>query len=102
MGIFRINGEVVYDPSFRLQPEQIIEFDWPKIEKIREMFFSMTWRYNVKNALRRSSLHFPANFQYCSKLRTATYLRLPRPGDLPENSRVNEKLFNWNQLDVGM
>jgi ribosomal protein S4 len=27
MGIFRINGEVVYDPSFRLQPEQIIEFD---------------------------------------------------------------------------
>jgi ribosomal protein S4 len=102
MGLFKVNGKVVREASFRFTPGDHIEFSWEKLRKLRTHFASSFKRYDKTIPLQGSSLMFPGNFVYNAALRTAQYMRRPRPDDLQESSRINPRLFRWSRLDSGL
>jgi ribosomal protein S4 len=102
MGLFRVNGKIIRDASFRFTPGDHIELIWEKLQKLRTHFNSSLKRYDKSRHLQNSSLIFPSNFAYNASLRTAQYLRRPRMDDLSESSRINARLFRWSRLDSGL
>lgn len=102
LGLLRVNGKTITEPTFRFTPGDYIEWGWHKIKKIQVHFRSPLKRYIADQALRNTSFYLPGNFAYCAGLRSARYLRLPRPEDLEESSRINSRMFRWFQLDSGL
>jgi ribosomal protein S4 len=102
MGLLRVNGRLIRKASFRFKPGDYVEWVWDKLQKVKVHFASLLKKRTVSKILKKSSFSFPGNFEYCAKLRSARYLRLPRPGDLSASGRLNEYLFLHFRLDSGL
>jgi ribosomal protein S4 len=102
MGLLRVNGRIIREASFRFKPGDYVEWVWDKLQKLKVHFSSLLKKRATSKILKKSSFSFPGNFEYCSKLRSARYLRLPRPGDLVASGRLNEYLFLHFRLDSGL
>lgn len=102
MGLLRINGKVVRDPTFRFKKGDYVEWVWDKIQRLKSHFKPLMKKRSPGWLLHNSSFRLPGNFEYNAKLRSAYYTRLPRPGDLPCSARLNEYMFLHFRLDSGL
>jgi len=112
MGLLRINGKVIRAADHRLNPGDIIQWEWARIAHFKRYFqpasSDRVQRIKThkgqpkpkKRGLTGSAL-IPLNFRYQHALRTAVYERLPRPEDLPPGNRLAPILLKWFWADSG-
>ena len=93
-GLLRVNGQIIRDPGYHLQPGDFLSPEEAAIRHFRPFFHSHapgTRDRMEGNRFGRTGL--PANIKPIPGVRGFIYLRHPKEEDLPLSSRLIPHLF---------
>jgi hypothetical protein len=103
MGFVIVNRALVSKANHRLQPGDLLFFQWERIRYMQAEFTPDIIYYNEHKTINTTfqMANPPGNYSYNAGLQLAVYDRLPRPEDISKNSRLCQWLFDAFRLEAG-
>jgi ribosomal protein S4 len=99
-GLLRVNGVTVYDPSFRLQPGDIIQPNWDTAARFQHYFKPyLSRRQERRRRNKKSTACYPRNMEYDRGTQTIVYKHAPEESDLRKYGRIRPRYLRWFKLD---
>lgn len=99
-GLLRVNGVTIYDPSYRLQPGDVVYPNWDTVARFQHFFKPYMSRRAIRRRRNKTSTAFyPTNMEYHRSIRAIVYKHAPDESDLGRRSRVRPLYFRWFKLD---
>jgi ribosomal protein S4 len=98
--LMRVNGVLVSDPEYLLQPGDILQPEWDSIARFQHYFkpyLSRREAYQRKN--QQSTAFYPLNFEYHKGTRALVFKHAPDESDLRRSNRLQPNYFRWFKLD---
>jgi ribosomal protein S4 len=99
-GLLRVNGVTVYDPSFRLQPGDVIQPNWDTAARFQHYFKPyLSRRQERRRRNKKSTACYPRNMEYNRGTQTIVYKHAPDESDLRKYGRIRPRYLRWFKLD---
>lgn len=103
-GLLNINGIIAKDANYRLQPGDLLEFNWGLVQSVQSNF-NLIRPHFLRDQYTPAPVvlqNIPANYSWNPVYNRLIYTKFPYPGDIKDDTRLCRWLFDSFRRDAGI